>query len=46
MARAERSVDVLVVGGGIAGLSVAAELARDRRVAVIEAARTHAKINA
>lgn len=30
-------MDVLVVGGGIAGLSVAAELAGDRRVAVIEA---------
>lgn len=33
----DRRVDVLVVGAGIAGLSVAAELARDRRVTVVEA---------
>jgi D-arginine dehydrogenase len=38
----EQHVDVLVVGGGIAGLSVAAELAGDRRVAVIEAEHTPA----
>ena len=33
----QRRVDVLVVGAGIAGLSVGAELAADRRVAVLEA---------
>jgi D-arginine dehydrogenase len=31
------SFDVIVIGGGIAGASVAAELASDRRVAVLEA---------
>jgi D-arginine dehydrogenase len=33
----DERVDVLVVGAGIAGLSAAAELATDRRVAVVEA---------
>jgi D-arginine dehydrogenase len=33
---ADGSFDVLVIGAGIAGASVAAELARDRRVGVIE----------
>ena len=32
-----RSADILVIGGGIAGLSAAAELSRDARVTVLEA---------
>ncbi len=35
----DRRVDVAVVGGGIAGLSAAAELVEDREVAVVEADR-------
>jgi D-arginine dehydrogenase len=38
-----RTADVVVIGAGIAGLSAGAELARDRRVVVLEAERAPAQ---
>ena len=38
----DRSVDVLVVGAGVAGLSVALGLAAARRVLVVDIARSYA----